>query len=784
MNRRLIRRSLQMTTAVALILPAMAGMVQAQSADPGEPAVVEEIVVTAQRRSESLQRVPVSVTAVTAEELSSRNINDLGQLAVAAPSLQVGSEGSFSVRGVGTLAFAQTIDSSVAIAIDDVNLGRPNLGGSLFNDVAQVEVLNGPQGLLFGKNASAGLLNITTTRPRIGIFESLSDVEAGVRDTPGSDTTASSIIARQTLNFPIGDRSALRLNAILSKQEPGTTFVGNDNVRNDLDLEQWGLRAKFLSELNDSTTLYVIGEFNRSEGVAGFFDRTYRSLGAGSVNGRPLAGDGVVAAEDNFTFGGDGGYWRDLDTGGLQASLSHVTATGLEISNIAAWKFYDIDQQLDTDFTNSDGANVNAQNSDYDQFSNELRVALPAGDRLSGQAGLYYFHSQIQSTNQIAGSNFVPSFVLPTFPFCVGATPVAAPPPACSFRNDYFLGSDHAYEQTTDSYAAFGQFTYELTEALRVIGGARVTRDEIDIDLVQNLGRYFVTLGAPGTFDESYANTNWSYKAGLQYQITPDVMGYATYGRGYKGPGFNDNGASPLAPLLVRPEVSSSIEAGVRSSFFERRLILNASVFRTEFDDYQTQSFDPILSSFIIQNAASVISQGAEITAIAALFDGFTLNASVSLLDSEFDDFNGAQCYPGQATPSCAVTGSFNVSGLSTPNSPKFTSTLSVNWEPVISGGIQPVLRANWYHRDSMNFLINQAPGAELPSTDIFGASIGARFDNGVEIALFCKNCTNEHNPVFMGLEPGDAIANIATYQQQFGLDSVRLIGLKLTYSH
>ena len=785
MNRGPTSRAILMSAAAALFWPALAGAAQAQTQPQAdEPSVVDDIVVTAQRRSESLQRVPVSVTAVTSEELSNRNINDLGQLAVAAPSLQVGTDGTFSVRGVGTQAFAQTVDSSVAIAVDDVNLGRPFLGGSLFNDVAQVEVLNGPQGLLFGKNASAGLLNITTTRPKLGLFESLSDVEAGVRDTPGGDGTASSVIARQTFNIPIGETSALRINALFSEQDPGTTFVGNNALRNDLGLDQWGIRAKYLNELNDATSLYVIGEYSRSEGVAGFFDRTYRELGAGSVNAPVLAADGITPSEDNFTFGGDGGYWRDLDNGGLQVSLNHVTAGLLEISNIAAWKFYDLDQQLDTDFTNSNGANVNRNNTDYDQFSNELRLALPAGNRLSGQAGLYYFWSRTQTDSQIAGNNYLPGFLLPGFPFCVGATPAAGPPPACNTRNDYFLGNDHRYEQTSQSYAAFGQFTYELTDNLRLIGGARVTRDEIDIDLVQNTGAYFVTLGIPGTFDETYANTNWSYKAGVQYQITPDIMTYATYGRGYKGPGFNDNGASPLAPLLVRPEESDSLELGVRSSMLDRRLILNASVFRTEFNDYQTQSFDPVLASFVIQNAASVISQGAEITAIASLFDGFTANASVSILDSQFDDFAGAQCYPGQPTAGCSITGSFNASGLRTPNSPRFTSTLSASWEPQVSGAVQPFVRANWYHRSSLNFLINQAPGAELPGTDLFGASIGARFDNGLELAVFCKNCTNEHNPVFIGLDSGDAVANIASYQQQFGMDSVRLVGLKLTFNY
>jgi iron complex outermembrane receptor protein len=755
--------------------------VHAQTAQSGEG--VAEIVVTAQRRAERLQDVPVSVTALGGDTLKSRNLNDLSQVALAAPSLQVGNDNTFAIRGVGTQAFATTIDSSVATALDEVNLGRPFLTQGLFNDVERVEVLNGPQGLLFGKNASAGLLNVVSTRPRIGKFESETNLELNSRDTPGSAAQAWSAIARQTVNIPVGDTGALRVNGTYSIEEPGTDFVGSGGARNDLDRRQYGVRAKYLQDITPALILYIIGEYAESHGVAGIYDRTYRTLGAGSANAAPLAASGIVTGDRNFTFAGDGGYWRDLKLGGAQASLDYTADNGIVISNIAAWKFYNFDAQLDTDFTNSNGANINRSHADYDQFSNELRVALPAENRLTGQAGLYYFHSTIKQRSQIAGNNYLPGFLLPGFPFCVGATAVpGAFPPTCSTSNDYFLGRDNRYRMTTDSYAAFGQLTFSLTDQFKLFAGGRVTRDEISIDLDQNRGAYFVTLGVPGALAESYGNTDFSWRAGGQYQLTRDAMIYGSYGRGYKGPGFNDTGATANAPLLVKPEKSSTAEIGFKTSWFNRRLIVNASAFHTKFDNYQTQSLDTQLQSFIVQNAASVTSKGVELTINANPLRGLTLNGSATFLNSRFDDFAGAECYPGQATPSCATTGSFNAGGKRTPTAPKFTSSVQAMYEFQTDGSVHPFIEGNWYHRTAINYLINAAPGATVPTLDLIGASAGVRLDNGMRLSIFCKNCTNEYNPNFIGLDAGDAIQGIATYQQQFGFDSVRTIGANVQF--
>lgn len=785
-----MRKSIGIILLSATMLSTPAAMAQSVDGPADDEAGAGEIIVTAQRRNESLQRVPVSVTALSEDAIRSQNLNDLTQVSRAAPSLQVGIDNSFAVRGVGTLAFAGTIDSSVALAIDEVNLGRPLLNSPLLNDLARVEVLNGPQGLLFGKNASAGLLNIVTTRPKLGAFSSSTDIEVSMRATPGSDRQAPGVIAREAINIPLSHNSALRLSGLYSYQEPGTTYVGTPRAgtRHDLNATSFSLKAKYLAELSDKLTFYAIGDYNENHGIAGIFDNTYRQIDPTSTNIAPLAADRITPGAENLLFGGDANQFRDIKTGGAQAQVSYELDSGVEITNLFAWRFYTQDQAVDGDYLSADGLNTNATQSRYDQFSNEFRVALPAENRLSGQAGLYWFKSKLDVARQLGGNSFLPASVLAGQPFCVGATVAAS----CARTNAAQVGSDRDYVLDTESYAAFGQLTYNLTDAFKLIAGGRVTHDRIELDLAQNQLNYFQTLSGPrGRFRSQYDNTDFSWKLGAQYQATPDIMVYGFYGRGYKGPGFNDSFPTATSNVVVREETSKTAEVGIKSSFFDRHLTLNVSAFHTKFDNFQVQSFDPTLATFLVQNAAKVTSKGIEASLFATPLEGLSISGSASLLSSKFDSFPGAQCYPTQTTLGCSATVNlFDASGLRLPASPKFTSSVQVRYEAPTGGTVRPFVQGNWYHRSSINYVVNQAPGAGIGPIDIFGASLGVTLGDRVRLSVFCKNCTNKIYPTAIGIDSGDANARDArgratpklSYTQQFGLDSVRTVGLNFGF--
>lgn len=757
--------------------PALA---QVAAAD-AESATAGDIIVTAQRREENVMKVPVSVTAVSGEALKERGVNDIREVAKLAPSLQSGESESFSVRGVGTNVFFGTVESSVSQAIDDVVLGTRQLSRNGFYDVERVEVLNGPQGLLFGKNASAGLVSITTANPKLGQFGGNFDVEGTSRTRPGKDGLG--VRATGAINVPVSAGSALRLAAIYSDQDSITRDVSATTARHELNVRQYGVRGKYLLESGDFS-LYLIGDYFNSRGVSGDTDITYRSLGAGSQYADSLASFGVTPGPNNLKTATNAPIFRNIKSGGAQANLSYEFANGMSLTNIAAWKTYDLNFQFDSDQSPISGFDNNSNNSSYDQYSNELRLALPDDGPITGQAGVYYFYSKLRSSELRAGNAGFPPFLLPTFPFCVGATAVPdAFPPTCSVSNDFLLGQDINYVSKSRSLAGFAQLSYALTDKLKLTAGGRVTRDRIAIDFRQNFNNYFVILGGDAAASrvrivESDRNTNFSWKLGVDWQATPDTLIYGFYGHGYKGPGFNNSATSAATRLAVDPEISKGGEIGIKTALLDRKLIIMASAFYTKFDDIQINGFDPTVLSVTLTNAAKATTKGVDLSLTARPVTRLTLSAVANYTDAKFDSFPGRPCYFTQPTPSCAVSGTYDATGERLPLSAKFSSYLSADYRFPLFGSAEGVISGGYRHRSTLSS--GNAPQQQIPSLDTFDASIGIRNDRW-HASVFCRNCTNQIRPVAIDAEPGDQVLrNTLTFTQRFGYDSVRSIGVRL----
>lgn len=772
--------------AIALLLPVPA---LAQSADDvAEEAESgpQEIIVTAQRRSENVLKVPLSVTVVTSDQLTQRGANDLTAVTRLAPSLQVAQDNTFSVRGVGTATFANTVEASVSQVIDDVVLGNREYASNAFYDIARVEVLNGPQGLLFGKNASAGLINITTVRPQLGELSFNADGEFVQRTRPGNDGTGYQI--RSTANIPVSDTAALRLNFIYSDQDPITVPRVNPNVRNDLGLENLGVRAKFLFEPSDNLSIYLIGDYNRQRGITGRYDLTFRQFGRNSQ----YPARGLVAGFENLNFASEAPNFRDSDTGGLQANINLSFANGMELSSISAWKQAKTQFQFDSDQTPFNFFSFNGANQKYDQYSQELRLALPTGNALSGQFGLYYYRSIGNNVGFRGGNNGVPDVAAIRFPFCIGATVTAGPPPACSVSNTSFLGQDFQYRLTNDSYAAFGQLSYQLTDTLKLSAGARLTHEKAEIDLRENFGQYFVTLGVRrNVTQQSTDATDLSYKVGFDWQPTPDMMVYGFFGEGFKGPGFSNTAPTANANLAVRPEISRGGELGIKGRAFDGALTFGLSGFYTKFYDLQVQAFVQALRTFVLGNAATATTKGLELSFQATPVSGLTLSGSASYVDATFDAYPGAQCFPTQTTNGCnaainsslpGFVGTFNARGSRLPLSAKFTATLGAEYSAPISDTLEGQVGIGYYHRSPQSAGIGSV--FDIPTWDTLDLRAGIKADNWT-ISLFCKNCTNAMRPISIGSDGGDAnpvgtAPPVLTLNQRFSFESVRTFGVRL----
>jgi iron complex outermembrane receptor protein len=761
------RNTLRGTAAIAAIVLGTPTVAQVATGSPASERSADasttgdqpaEIIVTAQRIAQPLQKVPVAVQVISGSELEGRKLNDLTQMQLATPSLQTGSDNAYTLRGVGSLVTSPNVDSSVGIAIDDVSLGQPSYMNVLsFEDVSQVEVLTGPQGLLFGRNASAGLLNVVTQRPVIGQWSGRIYGEQDYRDTvPGGKWGT---IVKGTVNIPIAPIAALRINALYSDQDPLTETIARRDIGKFEPYEhRKGIKAKLLVEPDDALSIYLIGDYAERHGIGGIYDRTARSFGPGSVTGVFAGLDGITAGPDNLQ-NGTGSLYQDTKTGGGSATVSYRLSDALTLSNIAAYRGVRYGGNYDGDFTSFDGNDQNSTRLRYNQYSDELRLALAPGSIIDGQAGLYYFGSQSHAASQ------------------VGAAVFGLEGPFDSFTNP-LLGEDIHSGLKSDSLAAFGQANIHPTSKLTLIAGARVTRDRLHDRLLQNQKVYPVTLGPEDvSVDEIVKHTDISFKAGAQYQLTDTVMAYATFSKGYKGPTFNDSLTTVGQDPAVGPETAHSLDVGLKSSFLDRRLRINIDAFRQIFNGIQVQGFDPNTTTYFTANGANAKSQGVEFQIDARPTRRLSLTASATILDARFTRFTTDRCYSGQ--PGCSATGTTDSSGNRLPSSARFTSTVGASYKIPVSEKVDLILAGDYYHRSAVNFSTNANPVTSIGRIDILGGNIGIDIGNRFNLTFFCKNCTDKRFPIALGQDNIDgSIFGINSGLQSFGYNSVRTIGV------
>jgi iron complex outermembrane receptor protein len=758
---------LQIATAMLATVASFDALAADTVTSASEEVALTEIVVHAQRVEQNLQKVPVAVTAISGDELETKRLHDLPQLTLAVPSLQITTDNAFSLRGIGSQIYASNVDSSVGVMVDDVSLGVPLfMSNAAFVDIAQVEALTGPQGLLFGRNSSAGLLNIITKRPILGETSGEVSGEFDYRDTvPGSKTGGSATLI---LNLPTSSTSALRINLLQSDQSPITDAKVNTSPDYQANQLRTMAKAKWLWQPNDDVSAYFIGDFSRERGLGGIWDDSWRTVAPNGLDAADVAAEGVTPGTKNLYRGINGPDFRSVDTGGLSFTFTDKLSSALTLTNILAWRHYTLHFNLDVDFSSASVLDINQGNQNYNQYSDELRLTFNSA-RFDGQVGLYGFYSKNGGDSLFDGT---------------GGSP---------FQHLFY--SQNSSDLSDRSLAAYGQGNFHATDALTLIAGARVTNDHLTVDeeadnfgcLGQPFGPTgpclpFVTLlGPPQTVSASGSHTNFSYKLGPQYQLTPDTMVYATWSTGYKGPAMNTNLAFVGQNPYLKPETVQDLEAGFKSTLLGDRLRLNISAFLEKFKDFQVQAFDQEVHS-ILTNAEGVKAYGAEIEAAFKVTRELTLSYNSTIEKSYFTKFSFDPCYVTQSKSSCPNGAYFEGAGINTPTSARYSGTLEGVYEiPVGPGSL--TFEANWYHRSSINFSAAAAPAQELGAINVFGASAGYRLQNGLSVTAFCKNCTNELYPSFIQIDPLEANVNhaISTFNR-WGYNSVRTIGIGVDY--
>ena len=756
-----MRPALMFATSFFALQALGAGTAFAQDV-PAEDAVEAtpgEIVVTAQKRAERLQDVPLAVTAVTGDSLRSRQINDSNSLVAAIPSLsyQQGANPtntSFRIRGIGTALFGQGNESSVSVVVDGVVAVRSAQGFSELADIERIEVLRGPQGTLFGKNASAGLISVTTARP--------SDTLEGKADLTIAEHNEYRV--RGTISGPLSDTLRVRLSGYYSDVEGVTRNIGTNKWVNGA--KNWGVRGKLEWDATDNLNFLLSGEYKKSDSDC--CASTLLSIKTPLL--QTVAGP-IVATRENRTINEDTDTYANnkSQTYSLQGNLDLGGAT---ITSITAFQKYylDVNQPIDRINTTSPiflGTaavapytywNQNHGTVDLKAFSQELRIA----------------NNDKGDLNYVLGGFFLYSDVLRPFDRrrarCTGGT-IGQP---CTLAQTVWQSAQSRIRLKQKSIAAFGQVDYRIVGGLRAIGGIRV-----QYETGTNSGARTAPIVAgdtvfpanppvSGTF--TAADTAVTGKAGLQYEFNRNAQIYATYTRGYKGLGYEMEISADLAnQKAVQPEHVNAYEIGFKGRTADGTLSLAAALFQSDYSNLQVQAnrSDPLTGviQFVTTNAGSSRTRGFEIEATLRPSDSFSVNAAVTYAQARIN-IDGLNCPLQQQAAAPVMTGTpINVcyrtgTGL-TPQQNLRDRPLqaSPDWRISVSPrydyrgeSLNAFAQVGINFTSEQNFTAENDPLTVQPAYTLVDASIGlSTADDRYSLTVFVKNLFDENYLTSLG---------------------------------
>ncbi len=794
-------------TASLSVLTASAVLAQ-EVAPPKAVNTLEEIVVTAQRREESAQRAALAIDVITTDELNNAGVVNVSTLNATAPSLAVVKSGgpntSFFIRGVGNFTQNGYSDPAIAFNIDGVYLGRPTSTVGTFFDLARVEVLKGPQGTLYGRNATGGAINVIPVRPRLGEFGGY--VSLGLGNYSARD-------AEFAVNVPIGDTTALRFSG---------KVVDTDGYNDDgtQDEKGRGFRAQFLTEVNDNLSVRVAADYSHQGGVG---------TGA-SFNGGLSYTPGTVptaTSPANYTY----------------------TAANLDPRSgmfSTASKAYFATRVIGGPFINPAPLNYPFQDNDYWGVNSEVTLDTAAGtltfipafrdskinSLFNGPAfrgGLLSEHDK-QTTAELrfAGKRVGP------IEYLVGGFYYDEKIHANYTFSQYVVQSYQDLNTTTESNAVFGRLTAHLSDSLRLVGGARYTKDkktfngdgtnliEIctnapppfgpgcfggpSVPVVSALNQLpFTVPTAPGpansvafgTFGnrlfynpvpvhKTAETSRVNYRAAVEFDVTPNSLLYASFETGYRSGGFSVS----LGHEIYTPEYIKAYTVGSKNRFMNNRLQLNMEVFKWQYRDQQVSHFGLDSTggnSFFTENIGRSRIQGVDIDTQFLVVPGTLLRGSVQYLDNKLTSFTYNTARGGTALPpvvgcpfSSTATDALgrpvyavDCSGKPGYNSPEWSVNLGLEQTFNLSNNNKVVVNLDTRYRGDQvigfDYLPQQKSGSNW--TEDLSVKFGSSNDSW-SVAAYVRNLTDKTVPTItqFGGSTGNTISTLYAPPRTFGI--------------
>lgn len=704
--------------SAAAVLP-NAALAQTAATDTGR----DTITVTAQRREESLQDVPVAVTALDAEALEVRQVRDINDLQAHIPnsviSTGTGTASSARIyfRGIGEDESRGAIDPAVGIYVDGVYLGRTV--GSLVDlvDLQQVEVLRGPQGTLYGRNTNGGAIKITSVAPQLD--ENSLDLEFGA----GSDSRAS---GRVTGNLALGESTAFRVSSLYKYRDGFFDIVPNGSFApladDNAGLEQvFAIRGSLLHEFNSDWSAQVTADYTDDNSdpipsslIAESDDPSVVTDADGNlftIEPAPGTTCGSIFQVGCFT-----GFDSEVEAFGVSLKINGALGENFSVSSVSAYRSLD-------DMLNSHITFPYSQTTDQEQFSQEVTLTSNFDGPFNFVSGVYYYSEDAQ-------------------------------------LDTVFAGIDAAMQIDTSSFAVFGQGTFDITDQLTFTGGLRYTTETRDF--VGDSTFSVVQSAVP--IEATLESDNVTYTAKLDYALTDDVMIYGSYSNGFKTPGFSPDCFSPAACFrAVNEEDLDSFEAGLRSTLAEGAVIFNATYFYNNYTDLQISGTLPT-GGFTRINADKARIQGIEVEANWYPVEGLDIYAHASWLDAEYQDLSAenAGLLTGSRTAPNVIPGAAcsNVTetvagpaldqqlidcalGLTLKNAPEFKALIGFVYSTPLAGGNVSFGGDLAYEDDSFALVANNPGSLSEPGVRINARVAYAPDNESWRIAFWGKNLTD-----------------------------------------
>ena len=712
----------------------------------GSPLQLDETtVVGANHRIESAQQVPASVLVIEGDQLLDAGLDNLASLAQRAPGVMMSAPNpryaAIGIRGLGSSSANDGLDGSVAVFLDGVYMGRQGMTPLDFADLERVEILRGPQATLYGKNATAGAINLTSRMPSF-VNEGLGEVRLGQDGLRHYRASVSGPL--------IDDELAGRLSFFDVSSDGDVDNRFNGAQLNDQDRQ--GFRGQLLWVPNERFSARLIAEYAIQDEsavlTASNMSATTRQRAA-FVNYQPLP----VAPYARRVEQNDGNSLHTLQRG-LTLQIDNSLDSDLTLTSITGYRDWSYDSRHDADSMALSVARSGVA-LDHRQFSQELRLAHSVSGQFDYLLGVYYLQQRLEREVDVAFGADAAAFFLGDRPeiSALGITPGMVPPSLLQGAEQHFRGGQHS-----DTQALFGQFTWRPTERLAITPGLRFSRERkrgeinrhvdglapLGFDPVSQIGGQLlrsIALGGAYARSNRIKENNLSGQMALSYQFNDEVVGYARWARGYKAGGINLEVTGDAVAPVFNAERATALEVGIKSRWWNDRVLLDVALYQTDVDDYQALSnsepvdeLSPPLRDNLI-NVGKVRLRGVEFDGRLQLTPQIGWRLGLALSDARYRSFDNAPCPPESGALSC------DLSGRQLFNAPRWSLSTGIAYGRPLVSGLELFGTLDYDWRSGYHGVLERGTGSYQSAYGLTDLSVGiGRVDQSWALELWARN--------------------------------------------